>query len=34
MLINGRFYGTLTPDKVDRVLDELRREASGSISPR
>lgn len=27
MLINGRFYGRLTPDKVDRILDQLRAHA-------
>jgi NADH-quinone oxidoreductase subunit E len=26
MLINGEFYGKLTPEKVDEILDRLRRE--------
>ena len=24
MLVNGRFYGELTPEKIDSILDELR----------
>jgi NADH-quinone oxidoreductase subunit E len=27
MLINGKHYGRLTPEKVDRILDELRENA-------
>jgi NADH-quinone oxidoreductase subunit E len=26
MLINGVFYGSLTPEKIDDVLEKLRRE--------
>jgi len=26
MLINGKPYGSLTPESIDRILDELRRE--------
>jgi NADH:ubiquinone oxidoreductase subunit E len=26
MLINGKFYGKLTPEKIDEILDRLAKE--------
>lgn len=31
MLINGEHYGRLTPEKVDRILDDLRENADSII---
>ncbi|MFY9271052.1 MAG: NADH-quinone oxidoreductase subunit NuoE [Candidatus Manganitrophaceae bacterium] len=30
--INNRYYENLTPDKVDRILDDLRREGKSSLA--
>ena len=34
MLINGKFYGKLTPEKVDDILDLLAREDKECIPNR
>jgi NADH-quinone oxidoreductase subunit E len=33
ILINRKVYGPLTADKIDAILDELRREAQGGATP-
>ena len=34
MLINGKLYGDLTPDSIDRTLEMIRREQPGSAEVR
>jgi len=31
MLVNGRFYGNLTPEKIDQILEQLKTEPSDLV---
>jgi NADH-quinone oxidoreductase subunit E len=31
MIVNGRFYGSLTPEKIDEILEKLRTESCDAV---